>query len=88
MAVVALDTYEVVKALREAGFNEAQAAALTDAVRRAQQIDLSELATKDDLRREIAELKADFYNKLLTVFGLQIVVILGGVAGLLRLLQP
>ena len=49
MAVLALDTYEVVKELRAAGFDEAQAAALTSAVKRAQQVDLSELATKADL---------------------------------------
>lgn len=95
MTAVALDTFEIVKELRAAGFNDAQAEAVTYAVKRAQASNTTELATKADLkaeiadvRREIGELKAEFANKLLTVVGLQTIVILGGVAGLLRLLQP
>ena len=61
MAVVALDTHAVVKELQAAGFSEAQAEAVTHAVRRAQDVDLSHLATKSDiqaLRMEIDGLRA------------------------------
>ena len=61
MAVVALDTHAVVKELQAAGFSEAQAEAVTRAVRRAQDVDLSHLATKSDiqgLRMEIDGLRA------------------------------
>ncbi|MBX9698001.1 MAG: CCDC90 family protein [Acetobacteraceae bacterium] len=56
MAVVALDTHAVVKELQAAGFSEAQAEAVTRAVRRAQDLDLSNLATKSDIQA----LKTDF----------------------------
>jgi hypothetical protein len=57
-----LDTHEVVKELKAAGFTDEQAEAVTRAVRRAQDIDLSNLATKQDiaqLRTEMAELRAE-----------------------------
>lgn len=54
MAVAALDTHELVKDLRAAGFTEDQAEAVTRAVKQAQNLDLSHLATKADL----AELSA------------------------------
>jgi len=50
-----LDTHELVKDLKAAGFNEDQAEAVTRVVTKARDIDLSNLATKTDL----AELKAD-----------------------------
>ncbi|HEY3912745.1 MAG TPA: hypothetical protein VGM07_23065 [Stellaceae bacterium] len=55
-----LDTHELVKDLKASGFTEAQAEAVTRAVRLAQDLDLSSLATKTDiadLRREIAEVE-------------------------------
>jgi hypothetical protein len=55
MAITALDTHETVKSLTAAGFTDAQAEALTQALRQVQQIDLSDLATKADL----ATVKAD-----------------------------
>lgn len=64
--MVALDTYEVVKELRAAGFDEAQAEALTNAVKRAQQIDLSVLATKTDF--EGLATKLDGYTTRLDGF--------------------
>jgi hypothetical protein len=53
--------------------------------------DIANMATKSDIsdvRREIAELKADVANKLLTVVGFQTIVVLGALVGLFRLLQP
>ena len=55
MTVVPLDTHEVVKELKAAGFTDEQAEAVTRVVRKAQEIDLSNLATKSD----IALLKSD-----------------------------
>jgi hypothetical protein len=54
--ISSLDTHETVKSLTAAGFTDAQAEALTAAVKRALDVDLSSLATKTDitdLRREI-----------------------------------
>src|SRR5215831_16502912 len=56
---VAIDgqTHETVKSLTAAGFTDAQAEALTAAVKRAVDIDLSNIATKTDiveLRREMS----------------------------------
>jgi hypothetical protein len=59
--ISALDTHETVKSLTAAGFTDAQAEALTAAVKQAVDIDLSNIATKTDiadLRREMAEIKA------------------------------
>jgi len=63
MPVVALDTHAVVKELQAAGFTEAQAEAVTRAVRKGQDIDFSDLATKADfqtLRFEFDGLRKDF----------------------------
>jgi hypothetical protein len=55
MVVTTLDTYALVKHLTSVGFSDEQAEALTGALRQAQDIDLSNLATKADL----AAVKAD-----------------------------
>jgi hypothetical protein len=44
-----LDTHESVKSLTAAGFTDAQAEALTAVVKRASDLDLSNIATKTDL---------------------------------------
>ncbi len=74
MTITALDTHETVKKLTAAGFTDAQAEALTGALREVQQIDLSNLATKADLRqeisdvrREMAEMKADLIKWVIGV---------------------
>ena len=59
MAITALDTRQTVKDLTAAGLTDAQAEAFAYALRQAQQIDLSELVTKSDLARGLAETKAD-----------------------------
>lgn len=60
MSVVAFDTHKFAKRLREAGFTQPQAEAVTQAVQEAASIDLTALATKQDLaevQRDIAELR-------------------------------
>jgi uncharacterized protein involved in exopolysaccharide biosynthesis len=64
--MAAIDTLEIAKRLRDAGFDNTQAEAITGALRDSRDADLSRLATKEDLttlRSEIAsvrsELKAD-----------------------------
>ncbi len=49
MAAITFDTHEFVKKLKTAGFTDEQAEALTDTVRAAQGIDLSQHSTKTDL---------------------------------------
>ena len=49
MAAVAFDTYKMIKRLRDAGFTDAQAEAVSGAVQEGSTVDLSTLATKTDL---------------------------------------
>jgi hypothetical protein len=72
MTVVAVDT----------GFTKARAEAVTRAVRRAHDVDLTNLATKTDL----AETKADILQWMVGAIGLRTVMILGAVVALARLL--
>jgi hypothetical protein len=85
MAITALDTHQTVKDLTAAGFTEA----LTSALRQVQQIDLSDLATKAELadlrsemrlefanvRREMAELKAELIKWVIGIGLAQIAAI-------------
>ena len=61
---MAFDTHETVKDLTSAGFNEAQAEAVTRAVRAAAHVDLSDVATKHDLAHELALLEARIDAKM------------------------
>jgi hypothetical protein len=63
--ITSLDTLQTVKRLKEAGFNEPQAEALTGLLRDAQEAEQGQLATKADLgaldakiERSVAELNA------------------------------
>jgi hypothetical protein len=57
---VLLDTLSIARRLRDAGFSQQQAEALTDAVRSAAGLpDISHLATKDDLQIAISELRTE-----------------------------
>jgi hypothetical protein len=49
MASAGFDTLEVAKRLKGAGFDEAQAEAITGVLRESREADLSRLATKDDI---------------------------------------
>ena len=62
MVSAGFDTLEISKRLKGAGFDDAQAEAITSVLREAREADLSRLATKDDLahvRDEIALVKDD-----------------------------
>lgn len=92
MAALAFDTLAFAKELRAAGFNEAQAEAVTRVVRGARDADIHELSTKSDLRDlkselliTIAETKAEILRWVVGLIGFQTLAILGGVALLLRL---
>ena len=77
--ISALDTHQTVKRLTAAGFTDAQAEALTSAVKEAVDIDLSNLATKSDtaeVRREMAEMKADLVKWVVGVGFAQVATIL------------
>jgi hypothetical protein len=54
---IAIDTHEVVQELKAAGFTEAQAESVTRIVRRAQDVDISALASKNDLATTKADLQ-------------------------------
>ena len=79
MTVATFDTYAAAKALRDAGFDEAQAEAAVAMVRDA----VTEgVATKADLKAETAALRADFYRALWIQAG----VIVAAVVALIKLL--
>ena len=59
MASAVLDTLEIAKRLKGAGFSEAQAETMTGVLRDARDADWSQLATKDDLARLEAKLDAE-----------------------------
>jgi hypothetical protein len=67
-----LDTHETVKSLTAAGFTDAQAEALTAALKRAVDIDLSDLTTKADLavlRGEFEMLRSEVKTELAALRG-------------------
>jgi basic membrane lipoprotein Med (substrate-binding protein (PBP1-ABC) superfamily) len=73
-----LDTHETIKSLTAAGFTDAQAEALTAAVKQAVDIDLSNIATKTDIadvRREMAEMKAELVKWVVGVGFAQVATI-------------
>jgi hypothetical protein len=76
MAAITFDTLKFTKRLKEAGFPEAQAEALVDAVLGA--TSEAELVTKKDLQIELAPLKTD-----LTLIKWMLGLLLGGVVALL-----
>jgi hypothetical protein len=47
--IATVDTLEIAKRLKDVGFNDPQAEAITKIIREATEIDLSQLATKSDL---------------------------------------
>ena len=67
MSVATLDTHEVVKDLLSAGFTDEQAEAVARNLRKAQDLDLSALATKVDiekLRGEVEKLRGDLGGEI------------------------
>lgn len=84
MTVIALDTHEMVKELKAAGFSDEQAEAVTRLMRRTQDVDVSHLATKAELKAELAETKADIIKWMFGTIGFQTLIILGAVIALAR----
>ncbi|MBD3816954.1 MAG: DUF1640 domain-containing protein [Halothiobacillus sp.] len=82
MATITFDTHKFVRKLQDAGFEQKQAEALTEAMRAA--IDESELVTRKDLQIELAPIRADL-NLLKWMVGLLIGI---AVAILARLFVP
>jgi basic membrane lipoprotein Med (substrate-binding protein (PBP1-ABC) superfamily) len=77
--ISSLDTHETVKSLTAAGFTNAQAEALTAAVKQAVDIDLSNIATKTDIadvRREMADMKAELVKWVVGVGFAQVATVL------------
>jgi basic membrane lipoprotein Med (substrate-binding protein (PBP1-ABC) superfamily) len=77
--ISSLDTHERVKSLTAAGFTNAQAEALTAAVKQAVGIDLSNIATKTDVadvRREMADMRAELVKWVVGVGFAQVATIL------------
>lgn len=73
---LSVDTHKFIRKLKDAGFEEKQAEALTDALRSA--IADSELVTRKDLQIELAPIKSD-----LSVVKWMLGLLLGGVAALI-----
>ena len=76
MATITFDTHKFVRKLKDAGFEEKQAEALTEALLSA--IEDSELVTRKDLQIELAPIKSD-----LSVVKWMLGLLLGGVAALI-----
>jgi hypothetical protein len=60
MAISSLDTLDIAKRLKEAGFNDAQAEAVTTVFRDVRTADLAPLATKADIDRLEAATRSNF----------------------------
>ncbi len=102
MSLATLDTHEVVRDLRSAGFTDAQAEAVARNIRKAQDLDLSTLATKVDveklrtdltieikkLRSAMSELKANVIKWVVGAIGFQTPIVLGAVFAFIKFLKP
>jgi hypothetical protein len=85
--MTSIDTLEISKRLRDAGFGEKQAEAITGALRDTHDADLSRLATKEDLaalRADMAALRTELKAEIeilrrdLTIRLGGMIVVLGG----------
>ena len=86
MTSATFDTLKVARRLRDAGLPEAQADALTEAMR--ESVSAADLVTKADLKVELSELRADILKWMFGVVGVQTLVILGAVIALVRTIRP
>lgn len=85
MAVATFDTLKFANTLKSAGVPDKQAEAQAEAFSEVIQLNLKELVTKDDLRRDLAELKADLKHDIAELRGEMKLMrwMLGAVIGLL-----
>ena len=58
-AAVAFDTLKFVRRLRDAGVDEKQAEAFSEAIREVQEVNLNGLVTKQDLEKELSPIRID-----------------------------
>ena len=84
MAAVAFDTYKMIKHLRESGFTDTQAEAVSALVQEAGAADLSHLATREDAARlegmiktSAAETKSDILRWMFGAMAAQTALIVG-----------
>ena len=86
MSIAVFDTHAFVKRLTAAGMPEAQAEALADELtpedRLATKDDLANLATKADVKAEIADAKTEIIKWMFGTIGFQTVIVLGAVVAL------
>ncbi len=74
MTAVTFDTLEFVESLKVSGFNEEQAKGMAGAIKKVQQANLDELATKQDLvalKGDLAELRVELKRDM-TELGLRL----------------
>jgi hypothetical protein len=57
MATLTFDTFKLIKRLKDAGFDESQAEAITEAFKEVQEASAENLVTKQDLKTELRELE-------------------------------
>lgn len=69
MPVATFDTLKYSKALRDAGVSEPQAEAHATVLSEILSVNLKELVTKDDLKSEIALVRADFKAEITKLSG-------------------
>ena len=97
MNAVAFDTLKTARALEVSGIPRAHAEAIAEQLAEGRTVDLSHLATKDelkheigvlrsDLRSDIAELKADMLKFIVGAVVLNGALIVGGMLGVAKLL--
>ena len=97
MSAVAFDTLKTARALEVSGIPRAHAEAIAEQLAEGRTVDLSHLATKDelkheisvlrsDLRSDIAELKADMLKFIVGAVVLNGALIVGGMLGVAKLL--
>lgn len=91
MSTGAFDTLTIARKLTAAGFSQDQAEAVTGVLRDARDTDLSNLATKADLlatkgevKSEIADAKFEILKRVLSAIGFQAIVIVGAIVALNR----
>lgn len=93
MTAVTFDTHEIVKSLKAAGFNDAQAEAVTSGFRKVREAETAEVATRadlkaaeGDLRLALAETKADILKWMFGAMAFQTLAVIGGVVAAARFL--
>lgn len=83
MTTLTFDTFKLIKRLKDAGFDESQAEAITDAFKEVQETSIEDLVTKQDLRSELRELEIRMIKWVIAISAGQAAIIVA----LLRLIR-